>query len=241
MPLGWFFLFGFFIAKKYQLPKIWIACGLFLLGGVTNRYLMAFCIHHWELPTQEIKQITPKKVAIVLTGGLFSENATPQNLHLGTHADRMFQALRLYQEGKVERILISGGTLDNLYSDMLSEAELAGLFYQAQGVKAEHVMIENKARNTFENAKFSIALLQANGVKSKDVYLVTSALHMRRSLACFEKQGWHVAFIATNPLASSLPTWRWIYLIPDYFTFFHANQLIHEWVGWVIYSLVGYL
>ena len=47
--------------------------------------------------------------------------------------------------------------------------------------------VEERARNTFENAAFSQALLDRDGITS--IYLVTHAWHMPRALAAFEHVG----------------------------------------------------
>lgn len=242
MPLGWIILWGGGLVWKYKLPKVWLFLGVLLVGVTSNRFIVSNLINWWEINPVEISKLPKKKVAVVLTGGLFSEDSKPyENFHIGTHADRMIQALKLYQAGKVEHILITGGSLDNLYSDSPSEAELAKGFYLDQGVPAEAIWVENQARNTHENARYSIALLNEKNIRDRDVFVVTSALHMRRSLACFEKVGWKSAYHATNPLASEPPQWRWIYLFPDHFSFYQFNQLMHELIGYVIYDVVGYL
>jgi uncharacterized SAM-binding protein YcdF (DUF218 family) len=52
------------------------------------------------------------------------------------------------------------------------------------GFPAEHIVIENRSRNTWENAESVQKLLPG-----KTILLVTSAFHMRRSIGMFKKQG----------------------------------------------------
>jgi uncharacterized SAM-binding protein YcdF (DUF218 family) len=75
---------------------------------------------------------------------------------------------------------------------------------------------------------------------NEPVLLVTSAGHMRRSMACFKKVG--VAFI-TYPVnyQSHLDrkySWDAI-LIPSAGTISKWDALIHEWVGYLAYKLTG--
>jgi uncharacterized SAM-binding protein YcdF (DUF218 family) len=52
------------------------------------------------------------------------------------------------------------------------------------------VWVEEKARNTFENAQLSAAVLKPAGIQS--IYLVTHAWHMRRARVAFEHAGFTV-------------------------------------------------
>src|SRR5690606_30182135 len=60
----------------------------------------------------------------------------------------------------------------------------------ALGVPEEAILPEDRSRNTYENALYVRELLaQAD---SNEIVLVTSALHMPRSVAIFERQGFSV-------------------------------------------------
>lgn len=54
-----------------------------------------------------------------------------------------------------------------------------------QGVPAEKIILETKAANTKENAKFVLPIVLDKGYKK--VTLVTNAYHMPRSMMNFEK------------------------------------------------------
>lgn len=242
MPLGFWLIYLILTWRRFKIPFSWTLVGLFLLLFFSNHYFIRGLIHRWEIPSQDISSYSPKKVGIVLTGGLFTNRtAHESNLHLGTHADRMFQALQLYRVKKIQKILITGGPLDSLYSDGSSESILARQYFLDAGLPEQDIWVENKARNTHENAKFSIQILKNKGVGPNQVYLVTSALHMRRSLACFQKLGWKVQGVSTNPIADSDLKWSWIYLIPNHYAFMDAYQLFHEGIGFCMYKIMGYV
>lgn len=242
MPLGIGLVYLILAFNRFRVSRIWIGLGVFLCILFTNYYVVRNAIHLWEVPSVKLETVAPKKVAVVLTGGLFTlDDTIESNLHVGSHSDRMFQAFRLYQAKKVDKILISGGDLGGLFSNSTSESILARNYFMLLGIPKEDIWVENQARNTFENAKFSIELLKKNGISPNQVYLVTSALHMRRSLACFQKQGFLVEAFATNPIASRKPIWFWIDIIPSHYAFMDSYHLMHEWLGYVTYAIMGYL
>jgi uncharacterized SAM-binding protein YcdF (DUF218 family) len=92
---------------------------------------------------------------------------------------------------------------------------------------------ETKSNDTWQNARFSAAILRANGITS--IYLVTHSWHMRRALVAFRKTGLTVTAAPTSPdeplgpdLDDFLPRaagWQ---------TGFYA---IHEWIGYAWYEL----
>jgi uncharacterized SAM-binding protein YcdF (DUF218 family) len=69
----------------------------------------------------------------------------------------------------------------------LREAEAMARTAISIGVPAKDIQVENSARNTLESAKAVKRLL-----KNSRVVLVTSAYHMKRSVAFFKKQGFDV-------------------------------------------------
>lgn len=75
------------------------------------------------------------------------------------------------------------------------------------------------------------------------VLLVTSALHMRRSEACFKKVGL-TSFdtFSTDHYTGEVREYYFDqYLIPNASTLSDWNRLTHEWVGYLMYRLKGYV
>ncbi|HLH37695.1 MAG TPA: YdcF family protein [Bryobacteraceae bacterium] len=103
------------------------------------------------------------------------------------------------------------------------------------GVPKSMIWTEERSRSTYENAKFSAAILGARGIRR--IALVTEAFHMRRSELSFEKSGIEVVpapcgFRATIPiqLADLLPSSEAIEWNED---------TLHEWLGLLWYKSRG--
>ena len=70
--------------------------------------------------------------------------------------------------------------------------------------------------------------------------LITSSFHLRRAVGCFQKAGIDPAvFPADLYGAFRTPTLR-DYLRPDPEMFGYAHLLWREWVGYLVYKVMGY-
>jgi uncharacterized SAM-binding protein YcdF (DUF218 family) len=173
--------------------------------------------------------------AIVLLGG-----AMRGDTHMGTlpdlnqHADRLVHAVALYKAGKAPLILLTGGAP----ADGRPEAQQMKDVLAVMGVPAQHVLLENESRDTHDNAVNAAQILKAKGMHR--ILLVTSAYHMRRSLALFEAQGLEVVPAPTDyqqPVAKQvLPDW-----LPIVSNLSQTTDALHEIVGFWIYRWQGWL
>ena len=257
-PAGWLVTalsLAFFLKNTRHRRRL-IGTALLVFSLFGNSFLVNELALWWEYPVQ-IAPTAPVdssgRIAILLTGGMMNgmnelpvsadTQATNGRFLLGREADRAGQALYLYKTGAVQKILISGGvgTLPFQPKSISDEGQMTAQFMQIAGVKAADIVLENKSRNTHENAVFTARLLRQRFPNSKYEYvLVTSAWHMRRAVACFRKAGIQVtpfpgSFISTK--RSFLPA-EW--LLPHEEAFFDAYYLLRELVGYVAYKVSGY-
>jgi uncharacterized SAM-binding protein YcdF (DUF218 family) len=93
--------------------------------------------------------------------------------------------------------------------------------------------VETKSTDTWQNARFSAAILRANGITS--IYLVTHSWHMRRALVAFRATGLTVTAAPTSldePLGPDLDDF--LPRAGGWQTGFYA---VHEWIGYAWYEL----
>ena len=95
---------------------------------------------------------------------------------LGGNPDRIREAGRLARQYPHLRVIISG---------IGEEGGLLG-----EGIDPRRVLLENRSRNTYENALFTAALLHPK--EREQWLLVTSAIHMPRAVGAFRKNGFTV-------------------------------------------------
>jgi uncharacterized SAM-binding protein YcdF (DUF218 family) len=116
----------------------------------------------------------------------------------------------------------------------ITESEMARMFFTEQGADLSRVIFENRARDTYENALFSRDLPGID--PGRPWLLVTSAVHMPRAMAVFEKLGWNVEAMPVDyRTGRTLP-------LAEYSIVGGAQEwqrVIHEIVGFAAYWVIG--
>ena len=92
---------------------------------------------------------------------------------------------------------------------------------------------EVESRDTWQNAKFSAALLRPAGVTR--VLLVTHAWHMRRSVLAFERAG--LTVIPAPVRRDRMPSFELGDFLPTAESWEVSYFALHEWVGLAYYKL----
>jgi len=227
------------LRKKKKGGLKWIIFSLLLSLFFTSPIVMSFMMSAWQLPTYSSNSIKqPYKVGILMGGSMRHFDEKNQRPVYSTSVDRLMQTIALYKEGKIEKILLTGGSGYVFLQDQKESFFIAKVLKQS-GIPDSSIIIEDESRNTYENAIFTRDILKHKNIEGR-LLLITSAFHMRRSLACFKKAGLNIdAF----PVDSKT---RYFTLTPDsflpepyYFTLW--DQLIHEWVGMIAYKISGYI
>lgn len=97
----------------------------------------------------------------------------------------IIKAIELYKADYAEYILPSGGFNKKLYSH---ETEYEFLREEAinHGVPETVILKEEKASNTFENAKFSLEVCKKNGINVKKAILICKNYHARRAYITYK-------------------------------------------------------
>ena len=175
----------------------------------------------------------PKGDVIVLLGGGVRKGSPDMNGAVGIPSEEMLArtvtALRLHRKTGLP-IIISGG--DVFASGGPTEAEVVKRYLVELGMHADKVFAEDKSRDTIENALLTKEVLDAHGFRKP--ILVTSAIHMRRSVLSFRKAGVEVLAYPAN-----FKTWDgMLYGFGDFLPY--ANEVpaaVHEYLGLAFYSI----
>jgi len=180
----------------------------------------------------------PAQVAgIIVLGGGFEGgvNRARGGYELNASGDRFVEAAVLARRYPEARIVISGGS-GALMLEGEADADTAPRLLEALGVERSRMVLENRSRNTYENAAFSRALVEP---KPGEVWLlVTSAFHMPRSMELFRKAGFPV--IAWPADYRTAGTER-LGLAEDnvHDSLQNTALAMREWIGLAAYRLSG--
>jgi len=167
-----------------------VLSGLLLLGAAGG-VIPALLLSSLQQPYlfDPAYQWLPQNVIILLTGGTEKlPDAMPPETAFFAYG-RTQKTLAVYLDCKKSSqhctVLISGGDPQH---HGVSEAQTCRLTLLQSGVAAEDILLEDQSLNTWQNAQFTAALLKQKKLQGRLV-LVTSGLHMRRSLMFFSHFG----------------------------------------------------
>jgi uncharacterized SAM-binding protein YcdF (DUF218 family) len=134
---------------------------------------------------------------IIVLGGAtdeYIEDARGQ-VTLTDAGERLTTGAALARRFPQARLVFTGGSA-SLVGSNLTEANSARRFWTALGVPQERAIYEDRSRNTYENATFTRDLVQPK--PGATWLLVTSAMHMPRSMGVFRKAGFTLVAYPTD-------------------------------------------
>ncbi|PWK77641.1 uncharacterized SAM-binding protein YcdF (DUF218 family) [Mucilaginibacter oryzae] len=172
-------------SKNVKQRKRFLIWGIVLLYVFSNSVLINIVSSAWDI--RDTTALADKKYSCAIVLGGFSSDDGKGGGFFNMAADRFIQGLRLQRTGQVGKILITGGN-GLLIPSGYREADWVRQQYIDLKVPDSCLLVEDKSRNTIENAAFTKALLQKQKLQGPYL-LVTSAFHMRRSVMIFKKQG----------------------------------------------------
>ena len=154
---------------------------------------------------------------------------------LNDAAERLVEGARLARLHPEAKVLFTGGSADPL-SPAARESDFAGQTLRDLGVEESRLVLETRSRNTYENAIYSRELLPDHG--EGNWILVTSALHMPRSVGIFRRIGWKVIPWPVNYLSGARQDWANEDLPVERLYF--LSRTLHELVGMAYYRARGW-
>jgi uncharacterized SAM-binding protein YcdF (DUF218 family) len=190
------------------------------------------------MPPVLLRSIAPHDAGIILTGIANTQKSPHDRVYISSAADRITHTLWLYRTYRIRRIIVSGGSGD-LKRPVHTEAAEVNTLLRLAGIPQTAILLEERSRNTRENALYTKELL-AHHPEIKSLVLITSAFHERRALGCFQRVGlrptpFPVDFRTTDP--DKAPGF---WFLPEAGALTTWSLLIHELTGYVTYKLLGY-
>ena len=230
-PVIWIFILLVFILKEKAKKSIYLL--LFVFYFFSNSYIVDSVSKQWEINPKNISDLSSNYKYGIVLGGFSSYNKDVKHIDFNEFSDRLITAIELYNLQKIDTILISGGN-GLLINDGMKESEWTYNFLQNFGIDSNRIIIENRSRNTMENASYTADIINDNKGKS---LLITSAVHMRRAKMCFTKNNITVdEFTTDNTSSDILLTFDYL-IIPNAVALKKWEFLIHEWIGFIVYRI----
>lgn len=193
---------------------------------------------------------TPHAAVIVVLGGGTEPAQSPRpHVEVNGAGDRIVHAALLYHAGAAEKIIVSGGGINWMDGREVTIAEEMEALLVLMGVPQGVIIQQGKSANTYEDALYSAEILDEMNVE--EIILVTSAMHMPRSVALFEHQeltvipsptDFKVTQISWDALFKPRSAESVLYaLVPSVSNIGTSTAVIKEYIGMLIYSLKGWM
>ncbi|MFO1116810.1 MAG: YdcF family protein [Beijerinckiaceae bacterium] len=174
---------------------------------------------------------------IIVLGGAMDEAITRLRgqFALNDAAERLTVPVALARRYPQARLVFSGGS-GRLRPDEMSESDVARDFWLSMGVAAERMSFEDMSRDTYENVAFTKEIVKPK--PGERWLLVTSAMHMPRSVGIFRKLDFPVIpypvdYRTTGTSADFVGLRQPGGAIPVF------DAAAHEWIGLVAYWATG--
>jgi len=236
-PFNWIVLcvlLAFFV-KKPRLRKAFVIAACCIFYVFSNFALYHTCVRAWQPEAKPVLHNETYNLGIVLTGMSIADKEG--NSFFGESSDRFLQTCRLYHTGVIKKILISGGD-GSLMQNKPREADFLYREFIAQGIPDTALIVERNSRNTLENAIESKKIVDSLHIPGPYI-LVTSAIHMRRSMKLFTTHGMNVVPHPANFEAVNSNITFTFYFLPNIATLSKWRPFLKEVIGLWVYNLTG--
>jgi uncharacterized SAM-binding protein YcdF (DUF218 family) len=147
-------------------------------------------------------------------------------------ADRFFGGLELFDAGKAPLLVFTGGWSPRS-PESPPEGEVLAVWAARWGVPPEAIIVTDRVTNTAEEAAAVAALLAPRGARS--VLLVTSAFHVPRARALFERAGLVVHPFPVDFQVGVGRRWSVTDALPAARALWLSEQSLREMLGRVAY------
>ncbi len=213
--------------------------------GVVLLFSSPFVAHMLARPLEskyEQKDSYPPAGAIVLlTGGEVPPLPPRHFTEINSAGDRILHAVRLLKGKATRRLVITGGKIPmSAFSRHSVSSITASLITELFDVPDKVIVLEEEARNTAEHGVYVRKLFDRNNW-SDDIILVTSALHMDRSVKVFKKYGFNVHPAPTDYRTNERFNASIMHFLPDASSLELCTSALHEYYGIIAYKLLGKL
>lgn len=147
--------------------------------------------------------------------------------------DRFFAGVELFKAGKAPILIFSRGKLP-WQSAAIPEGEFLKDVAIEMGIAPQNILLTGEVNNTSGEAREVRKLLQEQ--PSPDIILVTSAFHMTRAQALFERNGFSIQPFPVDQ-KSMVQDFTILSLLPRAGPLLRTSIAVREWVGQQYYAL----
>jgi uncharacterized SAM-binding protein YcdF (DUF218 family) len=204
---------------------------LLSISPVSNR-LVYYLEKQYQPPSKEV--ISTADILVILNGGVSPSGGLRKNPEAsGATYSRVFNGVELFKRSSA-KVLVLSGVGDE--KDIEGTADVMKNLAISLGVSEDKILIEPKSRHTMEHVIELVKLFPPD--KKMRIGIVTSALHMRRSILAFQRKFPKDAIIPMPVgYTYSSPEYSIKSFMPSAYELSKSSYAIHELIGIIGYRI----
>ncbi len=191
------------LKKLYLFMKILLSCGM-IFYAVTFAFLVGYI--HLSPDAQPYTADSGRDNIYIVFGAKVNPDGPAKTL-----ASRLDTAVEVMRKDTDAVCIVSGGQGPG---EPFTEASCMRDYMAARGISPDRIYLEEQASNTRENIKYSVALMEEQGLTDRQVICISSDTHIPRIQLMCARTGVDALYIkAETPMKQFLfTTWVREYL-----------------------------
>jgi uncharacterized SAM-binding protein YcdF (DUF218 family) len=232
------------LRRRRTIRRLSYALGLAILLVCGNGSVVRSLTHRLESQHPAPEPIPAADAILVLSGGIHARTAPRPTVEVGEGGDRVLYGAELFRRGHAPQIICTGNVGTGRIALRAEAEDMADLLVMV-GVPRSAIVLETAAQNTHEHAVNLCPMFQERGIKR--VLLVTSAIHMPRSIGVFRRSCPTVEYVpAPTDFRAVEPNpapWYYYaaYVLPTPHNLADFSNVAHEYLGLLYYTLRGWV
>jgi uncharacterized SAM-binding protein YcdF (DUF218 family) len=219
-----------------------LALAALFIGG--NGWVVRHMVESLEAQYPAPDPLPAADAILVLSGGIHAQRPPRRTVEVSEAGDRVLYGGQLYRRGHAPQVVCTGDVGTGGIA-LRSEAEDMAELLEAIGVPRSAIVLETKAQNTHDHAVNLCPMFAERQIRR--VLLVTSAMHMPRSMGVFLRECPAVEYIPAPTdfrMTERLPApWyrEFAALLPTPGAYVGFTEATHEFIGMAYYRLRGWM
>jgi uncharacterized SAM-binding protein YcdF (DUF218 family) len=227
-------IFLLWFTRKQKAGKIVVCVGVILLilfSCTPFSDIMLKSLEYRYIPLVDVYQFSDVKWVVVLGGGSNSDSKLPVTSQLGESSlSRLIEGIRVHKLLPKSKLVLSGGAV---FDPVPISKTMAGAA-KIMGIKSDKLILEEFSKDTKDQARLIHRI-----VEDERFVLVTSAFHMPRSMALFQKSGMKPIPAPTDYLVKERQGVNPGVFFPNADSLCKMERVFHEYLGLAWEKLLG--
>jgi uncharacterized SAM-binding protein YcdF (DUF218 family) len=219
-----------------------LAVAVLLVCG--NGWLVGALTKHLEWRYLPPNPVPEADAILVLSGGVLGRIPPRPTVEVAEAGNRVLYGAYLFRQHKAPHIICTGNVATGGIAPRPAAEDMAE-FLELLGIPKDAIVTEIKSEDTHQHGVYLAPLFREKGYKR--ILLVTSAMHMPRSVGVFRRLCPGIEFIPAPTdfhTVQRLPTpWyrHLVALIPTPRSLLDFCEVEHEYLGIAYYKLRGWM